>query len=102
MIKCSKCGGDLEDEEGGPVASISGMFMGDEWTESYFYCPECGMYTIELVHDRFLDQETSSVRGPLPREKGDAMVSIIRRCSEPWNKKCRCPAHLEYFQGQLD
>ncbi len=84
------------------MASMSGSFMGDEWTESYFFCHECEVYTLEVVHDRFLDQETSSVQGPIAKEKGDALVALIRRCPEPWNKKCRCPAHLEYFDGNLD
>jgi hypothetical protein len=102
VLKCSRCGNQLDDEDGGPIASMSGSFMGDEWTESYFFCPDCGAYTLEIVHDRFLDQETSSVHGPMAKEKGDALVALIRRCPEPWNKRCRCPAHLEYFQGQLD
>jgi hypothetical protein len=30
------------------------------------------------------------------------MVELIKQCSEPWNKKCRCKAHQSYFQGSLD
>jgi len=38
----------------------------------------------------------------VPKPEGDAMVELIRQCSQPWNKKCRCKAHLAYFQGWLD
>jgi hypothetical protein len=27
---------------------------------------------------------------------------LIRQCSQPWNKKCRCKAHQSYFEGWLD
>ena len=102
MLCCSKCGKVLDDKEGGVVASISGSFMGDEDTESYFYCGDCGVYTLEIYHDRFLDESSVFIRGPLSKAEGDAKVELIRRCQEPWDKKCRCPAHKEYFRGQLD
>ena len=40
--------------------------------------------------------------GPLTKAEGDARVEIIRACSEPWDKKCRCEAHKTYFEGWLD
>jgi hypothetical protein len=53
-------------------------------------------------HDRFLGEETSSSRGPVPKAEGDAKVAIIKRCTRTWDKKCRCDAHREYFGGWLD
>jgi len=102
-MKCLQCGTDLV-EEGAerPVASISGSIMGDEYIESYFLCSLCQTYTVEVCHDRFLGEEEIFFKGPLSRAKGDANVALIRRCDEPWNKKCRCSAHQEYFDGALD
>jgi hypothetical protein len=76
--------------------------MGDEQTESYYLCPSCGVYTVEVCDDRFCGEETISFRGPLAREEGERQVALIRQCPEPWDKKCRCPAHREYFAGWLD
>jgi DNA-directed RNA polymerase subunit RPC12/RpoP len=55
MIRCAQCGREL----GGQgtqdrVASMAGSIMGDEYIESYFLCRECGVYTVEHYHDRFL------------------------------------------------
>ena len=103
MIECAKCGREMEAAKGGgPVASMSGSIMGDEYTESYFFCDRCETYTVRICHDRFLGDEEIFMRGPLSKEEGDAKVELIGRCSEPWNKKCRCEAHLSYFDGQLD
>jgi hypothetical protein len=76
--------------------------MGDEYSESYYLCPGCGVYTIEVVHDRFLGEESVSLRGPVSRSEGDALIALIKRCPEPWNKKCRCQSHRSYFGGALD
>lgn len=84
------------------MASISGGIMGDEYTESYFLCGDCDVYTVEVHHDRFLGEESVFVRGPVSKAEGDAQVELIGQCSEPWNKKCRCPAHRSYFGGSLD
>ena len=103
MIRCAQCGREL----GGQgtqdrVASMSGSIMGDEYIESYFLCRECGVYTVEHYHDRFLGEESVSVSGPVPKAEGDAKVELIGQCSEPWNKKCRCRAHQSYFGKSLD
>jgi len=103
MIACSKCGKELEGKEGGDrVASISGSIMGDETIDSFYFCNNCGVYTIEGYHDRFMGDEEVSTRGPLSKEEGDEKVRWIKECSEPWDKKCRCPAHQAYFGGWLD
>jgi hypothetical protein len=103
MTPCSKCGQDLEGQgESAPAASISGSIMGDEYTESYYFCARCGVYTVGVYHDRFLGGDEILLRGPVPRAEGDAQVALMKRCSEPWNKKCRCDAHRSYFGGSLD
>lgn len=103
MIKCSQCGKAFgEEDRDSRVASISGSIMGDEYIETYLFCDHCGMYTVDIYHDRFLGEDTVSVRGPLSKSEGDAKVELIKSCSQPWNKKCRCKAHREYFGGWLD
>ena len=84
------------------MASISGSIMGDEYIESYYFCDQCGVYTVEIFHDRFLGDDEVFVRGPVPKPEGDAKIELIGRCPEPWNKKCRCNAHQSYFEGGLD
>ncbi len=73
--------------------------MGDEYVESYYFCSSCGVYTVEIYHDRFLGENESFTRGPVSKSAGDAKVALIRQCSEPWDKKCRCNAHKTYFEG---
>lgn len=103
MIFCSKCGRDLGTPgEDRCVASISGGIMGDEYVESYFFCDACNVYTVEIYHDRFLGEGEVRARGPLEKGEGEAKIALIRNCETPWDKKCRCPAHMEYFNGQLD
>jgi len=103
MVRCSGCGKEFDKEgEGRRVASISGSIMGDEYTESYFYCGPCGVYTVLIVRDCFLDEESVFCRGPVTKAEGDAKIALINRCAEPWDKKCRCGAHREYFDNQLD
>lgn len=103
MIRCSKCGREFgQQADGGRAASISGSIMGDEYIDSYYFCNQCEVYTVEVYHDRFLGEDEVFVRGPVPKPEGDAKVELIRQCSKPWNKKCRCNAHQSYFQGGLD
>ena len=86
------------------MASISGSIMGDEYTESYYLCPSCQVYTVSVARDRFDgDGELSeNVYGPVSKEKGDEKVALIRRCDRSYDKKCRCEAHRAYFEGSLD
>jgi len=103
MIRCSKCnrelGGQHKEER---VVSISGSIMGDEYTDTYYYCDACGVYTLEVYHDRFLGEEDSSVQGPISKAEGEAKVELIKQCAQPWDKKCRCTAHKSYFGDSLD
>ena len=100
MIRCSQCGEELG-RKGmtGRVASMSGSIMGDECTESYYFCDRCGVYTVEIYWDMFSGGESVSINGPIPKAEGDAAVELIRQCSTPWDKKCRCSAHVSYFKG---
>ena len=103
MVQCAKCKREFSENEGGDrVASICGGVMGDEYIESYYFCKACGVYTVEVFHDRFCGEPSVSVQGPLAKAQGDAKVELIRQCSEPGSKRCRCPAHKEYFGGSLD
>jgi hypothetical protein len=76
--------------------------MGDEETESWFYCPDCTAYTRSRSRDRFHGEEVVRPGEPFPRERAEQWLAIIRRCEEPWDKRCRCEAHREYFGGWLD
>ncbi len=98
MVKCIQCGKELEKSE----ASISGSQLGDENTDSYYLCPVCGVYTLEHYFDDFDGEGSSSFEGPVSKEKGDQAINLIRQCPEPWDKTCRCPAHLKYWSGNLD
>ncbi len=103
MIQCPQCGRNLDGEaREGRVVSISGSVMGDETTESYYFCSHCHVYMIEVYRERFLGEDEVSIRGPVAKSEGDGMVELIRKCSEPWNKKCRCDVHRSYFKGWLD
>jgi hypothetical protein len=103
MVKCLQCGNGLDPgDESVRVASMSGSIMGDEYTDTYYFCSTCGVYTIQSWYEPFLGEESSSSRGPVSREEGDSSVKLIRNCPQPWDKKCRCEAHMAYFKGQLD
>ena len=87
MIRCSQCRRDFDQKAGGRcVASISGSILGDEYIESYYFCNQCEVYTVEIYHDRFLGEDEVSVRGPVPKSEGNAEVELIRECSEPWKE----------------
>ncbi len=98
-MQCIRCDRPFLDEE--RIASISGSILGDECTDAYFLCPVCGVYTVATWWDNFTGIETESAAGR-SRQEGDERVELIKRCSEPWNKKCRCEAHRKYFNDTLD
>jgi hypothetical protein len=100
FLACRQCGKAFAAED--RIASISGSIMGDEHTDSYFLCPACRVYTVVSWRDNFTGVETADSSGPLEREEGDERIALIRKCSRPWDKKCRCEAHVSYFRGTLD
>jgi len=102
-MNCVQCKAEFQKEgESRMVASISGSIQGDECIESYFFCKNCGVYTVEVYWDMFSGDEKASVYGPVSKEEGDVKVELIRQCSRPWDKKCRCAAHRDYFGDSLD
>jgi hypothetical protein len=103
MISCRACGKEFKREKNsGHVASISGSIMGDECIESYYFCDDCQVYTVEVYFDYFSGEEVSHVYGPIAKKDGDEKVALIRRCRQPWNKSCRCTTHQTYFNRSLD
>ena len=99
-MKCIQCNRPFEQED--LIASISGSILGDEVTDSYFFCPVCGVYTVANWWDDFTGEETMNLSGPLSAEEGDRRIALIGKCARPWDKKCRCDAHREYFNDTLD
>jgi hypothetical protein len=102
MIQCLKCKNDLDQpKKNALAASITGSVMGDEYTESYYYCEDCKVYTVKIGHDQMSDDD-ASFRGPLTKSEGDEDVKLIKHCPTPWDKKCRCDTHTFYFGEWLD
>jgi hypothetical protein len=99
-MQCIQCRREFLNDE--CVASISGSIMGDEHTDSYFLCPVCRVYTVVSCRDIFTGKETVNLSGPLSGLKGTERIELIRRCSEPWDKQCRCETHRKYFNDTLD
>ena len=99
-VPCSLCGREFEPEE--RVACISGKIMGDECTDSYYWCGTCEVYTVRLFRDVFLGEETEHSSEPIPKDEGDRRLKVIRGCPEPYNERCKCEAHRAYFGGWLD
>jgi hypothetical protein len=103
MMPCSQCGKDLDENQQTTLkASISGSIMGDETTESYFLCPHCGAYTLEIFHDRFCGEPDVRYEGPVSPTAAAQRITLIEGCETPWDKKCRCQAHKTYFDDWLD
>jgi len=99
-VQCSRCGRPFDKEE--RVALISGRVMGDDYTDCYFWCGTCGVYTVRLYRDAFCGEETARDSGPISREEGDRRLELIRSCAHPHNERYRCEAHQECFGGRLD
>ena len=99
-MECQNCQHTFLDEE--RIAAISGSISGDEVTDIYYLCPVCNQYTVVTWWDNFTGEETMKVSEPLPRTEGDRRIGIIRQCTRPWDKKCRCESHLDYFNNTLD
>jgi hypothetical protein len=99
-LRCSRCGRKCTEED--RVAGISGRVMGDECTDIYYWCAGCSVYTGRLYRDAFCGPESYRDSDPLAKEEGESRVAIIRRCAEPWDARCACSAHREYFGDGLD
>jgi hypothetical protein len=99
-VRCSRCGRLFDMEE--RVACISGKVMGDEYTDCYYWCAACAVYTIRLYQDPFCGEDTWRDSAPLSKEEGDQKLELIRGCAEPNNERCKCAVHREYFWGGLD
>ena len=98
MVKCATCGRELDRRgQDPPAAMIAVEVMGDEYVFSFFFCPTCEVYTQETYHDRFLGEESVRVSGPIPKARGDALVELIRKCPDPTDKHCTCPAHQHFL-----
>jgi hypothetical protein len=97
MVQCAQCKQPLEIS-----ASMSGSVMGDEYIESWCFCPACQVYTLEVWRDRFCGEDSINLHGPVSKANGDAKVKLIQSCVKPWDKKCRCKAHRAYFGHWLD
>jgi hypothetical protein len=95
MAHCKKCGAGIPEN---PVC-ISAELSGDEYTECWYFCGKCGVYSVESFTEPFADEETTRVEGPIPKDEGDKKVALARQCETPWEKKCDCDAHKEYFKG---
>jgi hypothetical protein len=100
MIQCIQCKRPFLEEE--RIASMSGSIMGDECTDVYYLCPSCQVYTVASWRDNFTGVESLHLSGPVGKLQGDEKVGLIGKCSEPWDKKCRCDAHRLYFRYALD
>lgn len=99
-MKCTRCRRAFLTGE--RVASISGSVMGDEYTDSYYLCPSCRFYTVVSWRDNFTGTETMNLSDPVPEAQGNEAIELIRQCSRPWDKKCRCAVHRTYFRDMLD
>jgi hypothetical protein len=99
-VRCSRCGKQFDKEDF--VACISGRIMGDECTDSYYWCGSCAVYTVRLLRDVFVGPETAHNSEPISKEEGTHRLAIIRSCSAPQDERCRCDAHRAYFGDCLD
>lgn len=84
------------------MASISGRIMGDECTDSCYWCDVCWKHTLRMLRVIFAGPDTESTGIAIAKEKGDRRLETIRRCAELWKARCRCEAHSKYFGDWLD
>lgn len=95
MVECKMCGAELPEK----IICISAELSGDEYTECWYFCEKCAVYTVKSYTETFDGGESSKVYGPIAQEEGDAKVALAKRCATPWEKKCDCDAHKKYFEG---
>ena len=91
-MECGNCNHDLGGLEA-RKAFLRIDVMGDEYIYSYWQCEACGFYTAETCRDRSPVPEIISRSGPIDREQGDEIVSLIGRCPDPGDKRCGCAVH---------
>lgn len=66
MVRCLQCARKLPRQgQQGSVSFFTGGIMGDEYAESYYLCPHCEVYTIEVYRDRFLGEDNISLQGAI-------------------------------------
>ena len=97
-VKCLQCGKEFLK----PKISIAGRISGNERIDSFYYCEDCQLYTIETFWDEFMGDDSNSFRGPIPKEEGDKQVEFLNQCKDRGNKICRCEIHKGYFGPSLD
>jgi hypothetical protein len=99
MVRCSKCSHVFDPLDGAErIVSITGCVGGEERVETFYYCGRCGLYTVEECLALFSGHEKINIHGPMGKAEGDAKVELIRACPGPWDRECRCPTHLAYFE----
>jgi hypothetical protein len=93
MTVCAKCGKGIP----GDGVCITGEVYGDEYSDCWYFCESCSVYTLNAFYEPFMGDGETEVRGPFPKEQGDYKISVIRKCASPHDDRCECPAHKEYF-----
>lgn len=96
-MNCVRCARALEK----PRAGIAIFVAGDEYVYSYFWCEDCGVYSAQGYHDRFMGDSEVFALPSIPREEGDRAVALIRACPEPGNKLCDCASHRALYTGRV-
>ena len=76
--------------------------MGDDCTDIFYWCGAGGVYTVRLIREVFAGPETEHESEPIPKDEGDRRITLIRRCPEPYDGRCRCDGHRAYFGDWLD
>ena len=89
QVDCAGCQRTLTER----AAGIATCPRGDEVIETWFLCPACERWTVDVYLDRFMGEGHVHTRGPLPRAQGDEAVARIRRCPAPGDKWCDCEVH---------
>lgn len=102
-MRCPECDKPLDQEnDGRPVAAISGSVMGDEYTDCFYYCANCKVYIVAGYRDCFGGDDLSRGKSVISKKQGDQEIALINKCKNPSNKRCRCAAHRKYFGKWLD
>lgn len=82
----------------GGIALLKG---GDEQILNYMQCENCCKYFISEYKEGFRedeDVEDESIYEIKPKQAASDLKAI-KTCPEPYNKHCKCKAHLNYFDS---